>query len=327
MTNEYEDIETTPDAEQESGQLQTVIPDDGSEVDDTTITIEPATSIEREVAEFEKEAGDGIEEVPEKTGDGEEAPTREAEEKGEQIPDEFTTAAKAVNWSDEQIVDFVSENDYSDEQLIEMIPHLKAQDKKEEPEESAIKKEPEKPAAEAPVVPIKVDADAAAQINAYIDAQIKARTDSLEKRLSQVQEDSSMKELIQFENTANDFFDAMGSDQIGKTKELPKFPDGRYVPTDPRFKARSQMYDMALLLTSKGQSFDKALKNAAAWYKGLHLEAETERKVIKKLKASQKRLSPQRYNKITEPVYESEEDRRADIVRVAAEQAGLKKFD
>jgi len=326
MDNEHEDIETTPDAEEESSQVQTVVPDDGSEVADKTITVEPAAGMEKEVADFEKEAGDGIEETLEEIAGEKETPAGEAEERGEKIPDEFATAAKAVNWSDEQIVDFVSKNDYSDEQLIEMIPHLKAQEK-EEPQKPAKEEPPQKPAAEAAAPPVKVDADAAAKINAYIDKVIKEKTDSLEKRLSQVQDDSSVKELIQFENTANNFFDRMSSDQIGKTKELPKFPDGRYVPTDPRFKARSQMYDMALLLTSKGQSFDKALMNAAAWYRGLHLEKETERKVIKSLKDKQKRLSPQRYNKITETKYESEEDRRADIVKGAAEQVGLKKFD
>lgn len=326
MADEHEDIETTPDAEEES-QVQTVIPDDGSEVVDKTIDIGAETpSIEKEVAEFEKEAGDGIEEVPEETPGEKETPSEEAEERGEKIPDEFATAAKAVNWNDEQIVDFVSKNDYSDEQLIEMIPHLKAQEK-EEPQKPAKEEPAQKPAAEPAAPPVKVDADTAAKINAYIDAQLKEKTDSLEKRLSQVQDDSSMKELVQFENTANDFFDRMSSDQIGKTKELPKFPDGRYVPTDPRFKARSQMYDMALLLASKGQPFDKALMNAAAWYRGLHLEKETERKVIKRLKGNQKRLSPQRYNKITETKYTSEEDRRADVVKGAADEAGLKKFD
>ncbi len=319
-----EEIETTPDAEQESGQVQTVVPDDDSEVADKTIDVGAKTpSAEQEVAEFEKEAGDGIEETPEGTAGEKETPAGEAEERGEKIPDEFATAAKAVNWSDEQIVNFVSGNDYSDEQLIEMIPHLKAQEKeeappaKETPEKETVKVEP----------PVKVDADTEAKIKAYVEAMIKEKTDSLEKRLSQVQDDSSAKELIQFENTANDFFDRMGSDQIGKTKELPKFPDGRYVPTDPRFKARSQMYDMAILLASKGQSFDKALVNAAAWYKGLHLEKETKRKVIKELKDGQKRLSPQRYNKITETKYASEEDRRADVVKGAADEAGLKKFD
>lgn len=320
MVDEHEEIETTPDAEQESGQVQTVIPDDGSEADKTIDAGTP--SIEEEVADFEKEAGDGIEEPLEETPAGEAA---ETEERGDEIPDEFATAAKAVGWTDKQIVDFASDekNKYTDEQLIEMIPHLKMQEKEEPP---PAKKEPEKPA-EVVAPPAAADADTAAKINTYIDKVIKEKTDSLEKRLSQVQEDTSAKELIQFENTANDFFDKMGSDQIGKTKELPKFPDGRYVSTDPRFKARSQIYDMAIMLASKGQSSDKALMNAAAWYKGLNLEAEVERKVIKRVKDNQKNLSPERYNKATETVYESEDDRRAAVVRGAADKADLKKFD
>jgi uncharacterized protein YeeX (DUF496 family) len=331
MGKEYEDIETTPDAEEETAQFQsTTLPDDGDEAE-TAVDVKEGIggrSIEEEVAEFEKEAGDGIEEPPEETP----SETVEAEGRGEKIPDEFSDLALKlmaqgkVFASADEIETFAT--DYSDEQLLEMIPHLKEQLKEEA---AAAKKPPAKPAAkvEKPTAPDLTGVDDAKlkAIREEIRKEFREELDSLKQSLSTVQEDTAVKELIHYENMANDFFDRMDSEQIGKTAELPKYPSGQYVQTDPRFKARSQIYDMAMLLRGNGQSFDKALMNAAAWFRGLNLEAETERKVIKKVRDNQKRLSPERYNVVTQPVYESEEDRRAAVVREAAEAAGLNKFD
>lgn len=239
----------------------------------------------------------------------------ETSDVGDGIPDEFTEAARAVLdeggnrvWTDEEIVKFAS--DYTDEQLLEIIPHLAKETKKEVKEKETDKTDDKKNETSTK------DADRIKSLEEKIL--------TLENRLSaedKTKEKNMVAEQVRF---ANDFFDGLSDDVFGKTEDLKRFPDGRFVPTSPEYKARSQVWDDAALLSAAGVPFDRALKKAYNAYRGENLEKDATRKVIKDLRKNEKRLSADRYNKATEKTYTDDVERREDVVRNLAEEAGVK---
>ena len=209
-----------------------------------------------------------------------------AEEIGNDIPDEFTTAARKMNWSDEQTTEFASS--YTDEQLKEMIPSLLGEDtaKADETSDKAVEKtEPETNEEKAE------DSQEDERLT-----QALARIESLEKAQGVLDKQSAEEEQAGFVKGASELFDKMSEEfeVFGKTDDLPKFPDGRFIPTSPQMKARNEVFGMAQQLKEAGMPGDKALEVSLNAYKGANLVTETKRSVIKGLKKREQTLGGKR---------------------------------
>jgi len=211
--------------------------------------------------------------------------TGEDTSQGETIPDEFSEAAKAAGWTDDDIVDFASE--YSDEELKEMITALKGEDAEIESDvisDKAVKPEtPDKP-------------DTNSQEDEALQKAL-ARIEALEKAQAKTSEVNEHEEFQGRIQSASELFDKLGEKEmpvLGKTAEIPRFPDGRIIPTSPVMKARSEIFNLAEILYGKGMDFDDAMSISLNTYKGKNLTADVKREFIKDLKKHESKLGGKR---------------------------------
>lgn len=199
------------------------------------------------------------------------------------VPDDFTQTALNAGWSSEDIQDFAK--DYTEDELKEMIPTLLD----EEPEAS-------EPTSDTPK---EEEVEESKDEDSQEDEQVKKlneRIEALEKALGKSQEKEEREELIGLVHKASQAFDEVSKEfeVFGKTDELPRFPDGRLIPTSPAVKARNEVFGLARQLTGTGMDFDDALSVSLNAYKGRNLTKDVERKYIKSLKDKEKRLSGKR---------------------------------
>ena len=114
---------------------------------------------------------------------------------------------------------------------------------------------------------------------------------------------------------------------FGKTDELPRFPSGRLagqlIPTSPEMKARMEVLRYADSFIGSGADVDDAMAKALATYKGLHLEKESHRKVIRDLKNHEVKLSGARTGKETKRKYVDSRDEIIDEIRQMQRAAGI----
>jgi hypothetical protein len=229
------------------------------------------------------------------------------DEEGADIPDEFTTAASKAGWTDEDIVEFTS--DYTDEQLIEMIPSLTTDSVETEKTEEKSEEKSEK-------TEVKVE-------NSQEDEKTKKlleRIEALEKAQGKSQEEIEQQELAGRIHRANQMFDEKSKefDVFGKTGEMPKFPGGKIIPTSPQMKARQEVWDVAALLHKSGMDFDKAMSVSLNAYKGKNLSKDVKRSIIKDLKKNEKKLSGKHTSHESANVAEY----GPDVIREIARRAG-----
>lgn len=201
------------------------------------------------------------------------------------VPDEFTKAARALNWSDEDTIKFTEE--YTNEQLIEMIPSLLG--------EAPAKAEKTSDKTKETKSETKTKVDTNSQEDDKL-TQALDRITALESERDGRSEKSAAEEQASFNQRASDIFDEASKDfeVFGKTDDLPKFPDGRLIPTSPQMKARLEVYERAEQLKEAGMPGDEALELSLNAYKGANLSVETKRNVIKDLKKREETLSGKR---------------------------------
>lgn len=244
--------------------------------------------------------------------------SKETEEEGDLIPDEFIAVVEKLGWDKEEIIKFAS--DYSDEDLLDMIPFLMEEDESGEPEEPA--KEKETPSHEAESKPEEKESQELKELRKEL-AEIK-------QSIKTANEAKEVQEYDMLIAHINDTFDEVGKEfeVFGKTKDLPVFPagpkKGQYVPNSPQMKARNAVWEIAGPLISSGMNPNEAMDKAITWYKGAHLEKDVKRNLIKDLKQSEKKLSAKRTSKETMPSYESEEERQIAFVKEQAAKLGIK---
>jgi len=203
------------------------------------------------------------------------------------IPDDFSKVALNQGWSSDDIKEFAK--DYSAEQLIEMIPTLIGEDPEESDETSDIP-DPEED---------KEETKAAKDEDSQEDERTKKlleRIEALEKAQGKSQEEEQKQEYMSMVHKASQTFDEMSKEFeiFGKTEELPKFPDGRFVTTSPQMKARSEVFVLAARLKDTGMDFEDALSVSLNAFKGKNLTKDVKRNLIKELKTKEKRLSGKR---------------------------------
>lgn len=251
---------------------------------------------------------------------------------GGDIPDEFTNAAKNAGWTTDQITEFAS--DYSNEQLLEMIPSLSENEESEQEDErdneikrlkqeiESLKKKPSEDEKDD-------NKDETKDEKSDEIVRLRKELNEIKESLSKVQSSKESESVNTMAKVADEFFDKASEsfEVFGTTKDLPKFPNGKLISTSPEYKARAEVIKDAITFYQAGEKWNEALNSALDTYKGRYLEKDIEKRLIKKLKGEQKKLSPDRYNKFTEKKYKDETERQEDIVLQAARQAGLKKFD
>lgn len=213
---------------------------------------------------------------------------------GENIPAQFTEAAVNAGMSPEQIAEFAS--DYTDAELLEQIPTLKAQvSENSDKSEQLSKKEAgdtQKDAGNKDDDKVKDDAK---------DEEIKLlkeRLDKVEKGQLQNSEKELQNQFVSRATAANKRMDELSKEFeiFGTYKTLPRFPhNNAIIPTSPQAKARNEIWYLAEDLHIKaGMDFDKALDISLDAFKGKHLTADVKRNLVKDLKRSEKRLSAKR---------------------------------
>ena len=226
------------------------------------------------------------------------------EEEGDDIPDEFAEAARKLNWSDEETVEFASS--YTDEELKEMIPALVAEESSEE-ENPAKSEEIEKK------VENSQEDEKIQKLLDRIDALEKAQGDANKQTESQKQVNQVQKASQLFDETSKEFA------VFGKTEDLPKFPDGRLVPNSPQMKARSEVWEISQDLQETGMDFDKSMSIAMNAYKGANLGADVKRNFIRDLKKNESRLSGKH---TSHESFASEDVSGPDVIREVLRRAG-----
>jgi ribosomal protein S11 len=236
------------------------------------------------------------------------------DEYGEEISPNFIESAGKAGWTPEQIIDYAS--DKSNEDLDSSIDILFKK-------EVEVKVEP-------PVEPEKKEAgDITIESLSAELTKTREELDTLKQGLGKVQEKDSLKESAGKLTMANGMFDEFEKSfpVFGKTEDLPKVPNGngQLVPTDPAVKARGEVWERAVRLfkADESLSFKDALTESLEMYEGKHYKDKVKDDVIKGMKQKSEQLTPKKSRKNVVKTYESEEDRKAAVVRDAAEKAGV----
>jgi len=238
----------------------------------------------------------------------------------EDIPDEFTDAAVAAGWPNDEIVEFA--NSRTDEELKELAPYLAAavsQPSEPEPKVSEPEKTPEiKPESE------KTQVD----IDKLIEEKLQAKLKPLEeaRTIEEVK-----REIERNDAYADKFMDEASKKfpQFGLRKDMPVFPTGimkgKLVPTSPEFKARAELFSYATPWLKMGRPIEEAMEHALNTYKGKYLEKDVERALIKDLKKHEQYLSGSRTSKEVKKTYESAREEGIDVVQDLLKQEGFER--
>lgn len=308
------DVKDTPDDIKEDDRVST---------DDKDSTDSVLSWIREKQKEGEKADSDDFQDDIDKDLDDK---SDDSGEFTEDIPDEFTAAARAANWTDKEIKDFAG--DHPDEALLEMIPQLDAKLKslKESDSQEQAKESGQEGKSSVPEKESDIDVTRE-QLKEELKKELMEEFSGVKEDLRKAEEERRVQTFVEMEHKANEIFDEISKDFeiFGKTESLPKFPNGEFIESSPAFKARSDVYDVAMMFlqTGKSQNMTNAMKDALSWYKGKNLEKDLERKLIKNLKKGEKRLSAKRTAKDVAKTYDHPDDEKADIVKGIAKKVGV----
>lgn len=240
---------------------------------------------------------------------------------GHDIPDAFSDAAEAAGMSPSDIVNFADK--HTDEQLMEMIPILKASLEELDDNENKDTKQDDKTDKDDDNKDI--DPELVEKISKQLEEKFGATLEDINKFKAN-QEEQQQEQTVK---TADKLFDEASKEFpiFGKTDELSRFPSGRLegqlIPTSPEMKARLEVLRYADAFMGKGANIDNAMANALATYKGLHLEKESQRKAVRDLKNHETNLSGARVGKETKKKYADTRDEIIDEIKQMQRDAGI----
>jgi len=294
-----------------------------SEEIQTEETVEPTDKREG-ILDYIKKAWKGATDDTEEKEEEEPTEAGEVETRTEEIPSEFIEAAKADGWATKDIEEFAANK--TDDELLELLPHLTEEDE-EEVEDIA-----EEPAKDEKT-PEKTE-DLEALKSSMKEELLKEVLQELGPKfetLDEFKDEQYSRQVTSDFETANKILDGASKDLpvFGEFEKMPKFTTGsrkgQLVPTSAEFKARAEVFQLAVDLIEAGRSSDmhSAMDDALAWYRGKYGQKETERKVIRNLKAQEKKLSGARTGKETKREYESTRDEIIDYVRQTQKALGV----
>jgi hypothetical protein len=279
-------------------------------------TVEP-TDKKEGILDYIKGALRGKETVAEEVEDSTES--NDSYERTTEVPGEFLEAAKADGWTDIDVEEFAAK--YSDEELIELLPHLL------EKEEEEVEDTAEEPAA---AKDDDLEALKSSMKKEFLQEVLKELGPQLES-LTEFQEEQEDRQMVDTFETANKIFDEASKDfpVFGETSKMPTFKSGprkgQLIPTSQEFKTRSEVFQLAtdLMRIGRSDSIENAMDDALAWYRGRYGQKETERKVIRNLKKQESKLSGARTGKETKKEFDTTRDEIVDHIRSLQKAAGI----
>lgn len=203
------------------------------------------------------------------------------------IPQEFTDAALAADWTEEAIKEFAGQGKegkpYTDDELREQIPQLTPSSADSDKSEQPAQKEDEK----------EDDKESKDDEKDEVIKQLRADVDMLKKGQQKNIENDAEAKLVSQASRANQILDEASKefDVFGTFETLPRFPDGRIISSSPQAKARNEVWYLAEDLEKTGMDFETALSTSLNAFKGKNLVKDAKRNLVKDLKKSEKRLS------------------------------------
>jgi hypothetical protein len=334
--DERENIETT-----EVVQNQIVDPTHQSDLEDdgkksTLARIADLLKGKKAAVEDEPE----IEVASEPTADVEETPETEVDEgeaSEEEIPDtdgyeeidpRFVAAARSYGWSDDRIIEYSESHDDRD---FVMLTGMMETSRIPETDETTPESEPDtSDKYQAALGQLEKDEnvdDLTKQLLRSLVTDLKSARDEVKAlSLGQVEtaETKSQQEWVGRLQTADEQFDSVSKEfpELGTAKTLKRLPDGSLNPNDPCVQTREQLFKMATTLFASGSSWDRAVKDALRWYKGGR-EDLVEAKVLQKIKANSKRVSPKREQRFQTRQFKDEGEEKAAVVNAALRKHGI----
>lgn len=282
---EVKDDVQTDDQDKETKDTETVdteTKDDKTKDDETKETNETRVGVIDRIKNIIKGKADDIADVDSK--------------EGTDIPDEFTEAAIKAGWTEKEIEEWTS--DYTDDELREYAEDLILPSEDSDKSEQLSKKEGDtQQKVEKKDNKVKDDEKDSEAKDEEIRL-LKERLDKVEKGQKKSTDREAEDKLISMASRATKLmdeqskkFEIFGIYEGGKPNSMPRFPDGRVVPSSPQMKARNEVWGLALSLEKTGMDFDTALSTSLNAFKGKNLAKDVKRNLIKDLKKSEKRLS------------------------------------
>jgi len=268
-----------------------------------------------------KEDGDGTGDLvddSEATGD-----TKDTDDETEPVPQEHITIGRRYGWSDDKIIKMSEEHPDILEDMGNLIGRQNQPVVEQKVAPAATQKQEVKG-----IKKVELDLDKlkesygedVANSMAQLVSNNNALIDQLDTLRGQVDGQAETNRATQAQKEhqeANAVFDDLTEtfEVFGKTDELPRLADGKYDVNSPAVKARSQVYDVALVFKNSGMGWSNALREATRWYKGEHVEKSLQRKIVKDLKARKKKFSPRPTAKKTKEAFKSREEEGVALVR------------
>ena len=247
--------------------------------------------------------------------------TSEEKYEYEEIDQRFVDAAELYGWSKERIIEYAEYHDDMD--VVEMTTRMEKSIK----DNRASSNKPDKSISsdsfinEEALKTLAEDSPEIAQaVKGLFDPLAKRFEDTsselkaLKGTLGNYESDRKAQDSVRDMETANRIFDSSGVSSLGKTKDIPKYPDGSLDTKDPVVQERQKVWGVAQQFYANGGTFEGALKNAMQWYHGSNANKDVKHKIIKELKEQEERIMPKRQESKVEKVYASEEERKAAII-------------
>lgn len=309
---------------------------DDTNTDDTskeTTTEDIISGIEGILNKDETEVSEQEKKEPDKSVDEkvEEDESSGYEEVSSAIAIPFVEAAKAAGWNESDIRSYIGV--HTDEQLVGMTSAFgsrSAATKKEVSKDD--KKSDELELDEALLEQLGLGDEgkgALKKLLTPIMSQLNAKDKELKSfkdKFQNIENSEKTNVGVQRLQAADDMFDAAAEElpSLGKTKDLPKLPNGDLVLDNPQVKNREKVFNLAYTLAESGKySFRDAMKIALDSHKGSTAEKEFKDKIIKNLKKGETRLSAKGQQTQAAKKYKDARSEGVDIVKQAFRKSGV----
>ena len=279
----------------------------------------------------DEEENQGKANSEEEDSKSEDKDTTEYEEVPPAIAIPFANAAKLAGWSEGDIRSYITTHPDSDlVSLTNLLPKQKS-------DEKVVKKPSETPKLdEALLKKLGLDEEGTGALKALlapIISELESKGKELEDFKAKAEEESKTKEAsqkaeigVQRFHIADELFDVAAEQlkSLGKTKALPKLPNGDLSMDDPMVKNRESIFNHAYVLAESGNySFRDAMKIAIDSYKGSTAEKEFKESFIKKVKTGEKRLSAKGQQTQQTKKYKDARTEGIAIIKQASQKHGV----
>lgn len=265
------------------------------------------------ILDYIKKVWKGKEETAEEAV--EETSVREGE-----VPSEFLEWAKGDGWTEKDIEEFAA--DKTDDELKELLTSMEEEVEEEEVEDIAEEQEKE-----------EKDGDLEALKSSMKEELLKEVLQELGPKFESLDDfraETDRRSKLNMFETANEIMDGAGKDipALGSFEEMPRFTTGtrkgELIPNSPQFKARAEVFQLAhdLVQVGRAKNISEGMKDALNWYKGTYGQKEMERKVIRNLKAQEKKLSGARTGKETKKEFANVREEIIEDIKQRQRAAG-----